>query len=85
MLHLNYCIFVILAGRNHLQDNNKNDEDAAQESTSKSDQAGLECERQCPERLEAEQSANSKEEALEGGGEDRLPSQPEIGTSCFCL
>lgn len=67
------------AGRNHLQDNNKNDEDAAQESTSKSDQAGLECERQCPERLEAEQSANSKEEALEGGGEDRLPSQPEIG------
>ncbi|XP_028627317.1 DNA annealing helicase and endonuclease ZRANB3 isoform X2 [Grammomys surdaster] len=63
------------ASLNHMQDRNKNEEDVSQKSTSKNDQASLDCVKQCSEQLEAEQSANDEEETLKDEGEDRLPSQ----------
>ncbi|XP_076797199.1 DNA annealing helicase and endonuclease ZRANB3 isoform X3 [Arvicanthis niloticus] len=63
------------AGLNHMQNSNKNEEDASQNSTSKNDQASLDCVKQRSEQSEAEQSANNEEETLKDEGEGGLPSQ----------
>lgn len=67
------------AGLNHMENNNKNGEDNSQKSSSKNDQAGLDCLKQLPEHSEVGQLANKKEETLEGEREGRLLSQAGTG------
>ncbi|XP_059136826.1 DNA annealing helicase and endonuclease ZRANB3 [Peromyscus eremicus] len=63
------------AGLNHVEDANKKEEVDSQKNTSKQDQAGLDYVKQLPGQPEPEQSANSKEDTLEGEREDRVTSQ----------